>query len=80
MHAIIRSISGWLWGYAPCALSASSSDVVANKKNDYETRPSGNSVNLEDEMLKVAQNQMDYQAATGLYSKSLGLLKTAIGR
>jgi flagellar basal-body rod protein FlgB len=31
-------------------------------------------------MLRVAQNQMDYQAATSLYTRSLGLLKTAIGR
>jgi flagellar basal-body rod protein FlgB len=31
-------------------------------------------------MMKVAANQMDYQAATTLYSKSLGLLMTAIGK
>ena len=47
---------------------------------DFETRPAGNAVNLEDEMLKVANNQMDFAAATTLYSRSLGLLKTAIGR
>ena len=35
---------------------------------------------LEDEMIKVAQNQMDYQAATSLYSRSLGLIKTALGK
>jgi flagellar basal-body rod protein FlgB len=46
----------------------------------YETRPAGNAVNLEDEMLKVSANQMDYAAATSLYSRSLGLLKTAIGK
>jgi flagellar basal-body rod protein FlgB len=45
-----------------------------------ETRPDGNAVNLEDEMMKVAQNQMDYQTATALYSRSLGLLKIALGR
>lgn len=45
-----------------------------------EIRPSGNAVSLEDEMLKVAANQMDYQAAAGLYARSLGLIKTAIGR
>jgi flagellar basal-body rod protein FlgB len=49
-------------------------------KLTYETRPAGNAVSLEDEMLKVAANQMDYQAATALYGRSLGLLKTAIGR
>lgn len=46
----------------------------------YETRPTGNAVSLEDEMMKVAANQMEYQAATTLYSKSLGLVKTALGR
>ena len=45
-----------------------------------EARPAGNAVNLEDEMIKVATNQMDYQAATSLYTRSLGLLKTAIGK
>lgn len=46
----------------------------------WETRPSGNAVNLEDEMMKVAQNQADHQLAASLYQKSLGLLRTAIGR
>jgi len=48
--------------------------------NGFEVRPTGNAVNLEDEMLKVAANQMDYQAATALYSRGLGLIKTALGR
>jgi flagellar basal-body rod protein FlgB len=64
---------------AHIALSASSTVGSAAQKNDYETRPTGNSVSLEDEMMKVAQNQMDYQAAASLYTKSLGLLKTALG-
>ncbi|MCZ8314508.1 flagellar basal body rod protein FlgB [Phreatobacter sp.] len=42
--------------------------------------PDGNRVNLEDEMLKVAQNQMDYQAVAGLYQRSLGLVRIAIGK
>lgn len=37
-------------------------------------------VTLEDEMMKIAANQMDYQAATSLYSRSMRLLKTALGR
>ena len=49
------------------------------RRNAYEIRPAGNAVNLEDEMLKVASNQMDYQAASQLYTHSLGLIKTAIG-
>jgi flagellar basal-body rod protein FlgB len=31
-------------------------------------------------MMKVANNQMDFQAASSLYARGLGLLKTAIGR
>jgi flagellar basal-body rod protein FlgB len=31
-------------------------------------------------MMKVSANQMDYAAATSLYTRSLGLLKTAIGK
>jgi flagellar basal-body rod protein FlgB len=50
------------------------------RNGGFESRPSGNAVSLEDEMMKVANNQMDYQAATSLYTRSLGLLKTAIGR
>ena len=60
--------------------SGSMGGFEGNTKNDYETRPTGNAVNLEDEMLKVSANQMDYQAAAGLYSRSLALMKTAIGR
>lgn len=51
-----------------------------NRRAGFDTRPSGTAVNLEDEMLKTSANQMDYAAVTGLYSKSLHLLKTAIGK
>jgi flagellar basal-body rod protein FlgB len=46
----------------------------------YEVRPAGNAVNLEEEMMKVASNQMDFQAATALYTRSLNLIKTALGK
>ena len=49
-------------------------------KAGFQTRPAGNAVNLEDQMLKVSANQMDYAAVTSLYSRSLGLIKTAIGK
>ena len=51
-----------------------------NRNAGFQTRPAGNAVSLEEEMLKVSANQMDYAAATSLYSKSLHLLKTAIGK
>ena len=46
----------------------------------FEITPSGNAVTLEDEMMKVSSNDMDYQAVTTLYTRSMRLLKIAIGR
>ena len=60
--------------------SGAGSGFDQNKNAGFETRPAGNAVNLEEEMMKSAANQMDYAAATSLYSKSLHLLKTAIGK
>jgi len=62
------------------ASAGSSTAFQQSRQNGYDVRPSGNAVNLEDEMIKVASNQMDYQAATTLYSRSLALLKTAVGK
>ncbi len=52
----------------------------AEKGTDFETVPSGNSVSLEDQMTKLAENQMDYQAAITLYTKSMNYLKIALGK
>jgi flagellar basal-body rod protein FlgB len=69
---------------APSHLSGSAADSPARFQTarvaGYETSPAGNAVNLEEQMLKVAANQMDYQTVTSLYTRSLGLLKTALGR
>ena len=62
------------------AIHGGRNDSFGDRKTFYETRPAGNSVSMEDQMMKVAGNQMDYQAATSLYTKSLGLLMTAIGK
>ncbi len=48
--------------------------------NSFEVTPEGNGVTLEDEMMKVASNQIDYQAVTALYTRSIRILKTALGR
>jgi flagellar basal-body rod protein FlgB len=46
----------------------------------FEVTPSGNGVTLEDEMMRVAGNDMDYQAVTALYTRSVRILKVALGR
>ncbi len=50
------------------------------KVRDFETVPSGNSVSLEDEMTKLAENQLDYASAITLYTKSMNYLKIALGK
>jgi flagellar basal-body rod protein FlgB len=60
--------------------SGAPSTFDQNRNAGFTTRPAGNAVNLEEEMMKSAANQMDYAAATSLYAKSLHLLKTAIGK
>jgi flagellar basal-body rod protein FlgB len=37
-------------------------------------------VNLEDEMMRMAQNNSDFQLATTLYGKSLSYLRMALGK
>lgn len=44
---------------------------------DSETTMDGNSVVLEEQMLKMAESRMQYEAAIGFYQKSLGLIRMA---
>jgi flagellar basal-body rod protein FlgB len=44
----------------------------------WETTPDGNSVVLEEQMMKLTQNQMDHQLATTLYGRGLALLRAAV--
>ncbi|MEM7566794.1 MAG: flagellar basal body protein [Pseudomonadota bacterium] len=50
------------------------------RQDDFEIRPRGNAVVLEEEMMKVTGNQMDFEAASLVYKRALGLMKTSIGR
>ena len=61
-------------------LSGSDPAFRSTGEGDYNVQPTGNAVNLEQEMMKVAANTMDYQAVTALYTRSLNMLKTALGK
>jgi flagellar basal-body rod protein FlgB len=60
----------------------STTDGFANDKakSGFEVRPNGNSVSLEGEMIKSSENQIDFQAATSLYQRSINMFRTAIGQ
>ncbi|MEK9969017.1 MAG: flagellar basal body rod protein FlgB, partial [Ferrovibrio sp.] len=45
----------------------------------YETAPNGNSVNLEQQMMNVAETQAEHGLMTNLYRKQVGMLRKALG-
>lgn len=67
----IGHISGSVSGSLPAKVE---------KLDSFEITPDGNNVNLEEQMMKITQNQMDFQAATSLYTKGLGLIRTALSK
>lgn len=50
-----------------------------DQKTSYEISPTGNGVVLEEQMVKEAQTNMDYNLMTSLYQKSKSMMKIAIG-
>lgn len=50
------------------------------QKNSGITTLDGNNVNLEEQMLKMAQTDMEYNKTVGLMRQINGLVRTAIGR
>jgi flagellar basal-body rod protein FlgB len=47
------------------------------RKPDSETTLDGNSVVVEEQMMKIAETRTDFETMVGLYQKSLGLLRLA---
>lgn len=66
----------------PMHISTATADGfdIEKKQGSFQSSPTGNAVNLEDQMVKLAQTQMDYAAATSLYKKQVQLLKIAVGK
>jgi flagellar basal-body rod protein FlgB len=62
----------------PGPASASIDDQKTKKQ--YETAPVGNSVVLEEQMVKLADAQHSYTLMTNLYRKHVDLFKMALGR
>jgi flagellar basal-body rod protein FlgB len=62
--------------------TAGSAAGAAAVKDDEsgEESANGNSVILEDQMIKLADNQMKYGMVVNLYKKNMGLIKIALGK
>lgn len=59
---------------------SSSGSRTINRDSTYELNPNGNNVVIEEEMAKIADNQMEYQKTLNLYRKTVDMFKTAIGK
>lgn len=65
---------------------ASGAQLSAQKYNIHDSHsgdassPNGNTVSLEDQMVKSSQAQIDHDLALMLYKKSLNMMKMAVGK
>jgi flagellar basal-body rod protein FlgB len=55
-------------------------DAGTPQRQTYEVAPVGNSVSIEEEMMKASQTAIDYQLITNIYTKNTDLLRTAMRR
>ncbi len=74
---VIRTAAGHMDGSRAAADGGGS---VRESRDPYEISETGNSVSLEEQAVKISRNAMDYQLAVTLYSKSVGMLRAAIGQ
>ena len=74
---LARTSPGHIQIDAPTAPGASGAWSAQNSA-DSEVRLDGNHVVLEDQMMKLTQARMDYDAAVGFYQQSMGMLKMAL--
>ena len=80
--------SAMIGGSAPHLLKSTSSEAGAsgpggpgwrmNRKPDSETTLDGNKVVLEEQMMKMSDARVNYDAAISFYQKSLGLIRLAV--
>lgn len=60
----------------PASMAGANAHTVKEQTN--VTTPSGNTVDVEQEMMRVSQTSVSYQLVTSVYHKMIGLLKIAV--
>jgi len=63
---------------APSGSSLSARSWSTSDAPDSETTVNGNSVVLEEQMVRAQETRMRYESALSLYQKSIGLLRMAV--
>lgn len=65
-------------GHVSGASSVMSLETV-KRKSTYEQSPVGNNVSVEEEMMRVAETQAEYQKVINMYRKTVAMFRTALG-
>ena len=60
-------------------LQQKSSFRDSKQKETYETAPDGNAVVIEEQLLKVSENQGSFRLVTNLYRKHVNMIRIALG-
>ncbi|MGF1625630.1 MAG: flagellar basal body protein [Alphaproteobacteria bacterium] len=60
-------------------MGAGSDSAIEEQRDAFEVTLSGNSVVLDEQLMKVADTAARHQLAAGLYSKHIALIKMALG-
>lgn len=55
-------------------------DIKVQEAKFKIASPDGNAVNLEDELIKMSETQMEYATAANLYRKHVSMIRAAIGK
>ncbi len=66
-------------GMVALGVPPTSANRVVADSDISETKPDGNNVTLEDQLLKMGQTQTDFTTMTNLYRKQMVLIQAAIG-
>ena len=53
---------------------------ASTARDEFNAKPSGNSVVLEEEMLKLSETGASFQMVSNLYSKHIAMLKGVLSR
>ena len=59
--------------------AAAGGPFADQKAASYEVTPSGNGVELPEQLEKMASTELDHQLTTSLYRSYVGMLRTALG-
>jgi flagellar basal-body rod protein FlgB len=59
--------------------AAARGGFAAERAVPYEVTPSGNGVELPEQLEKMARIELDHRLTTGLYRSYVGMLRTALG-